>query len=491
MTDDGRVYRFEPLDTSGVFLGLGVVQCVFLGLSLVLGAGALNAGVPLPVAATFPAGAGAACFVRVGHRQAWEWLPIGVAWLRAGRRGLRWVAPLPLVGEACRLELPPCLHGLVVRELPWRGGLNLGAVHDEASGTLTALVRAVGPQFVIEPRAEQERLLGGWAAVLNQFAVEGGAVTHLSWSDFARRSGLDEHRAWLAERRPVAAPEEAAASYEALLAQATVAATAHDVVVTVTVAADRLRGPRRDRAQIDDRLTRSLLSSVEALLRGLQSAALAADDPLSAAEVARLLRERCEPEVARPTLVAGRLVDRLGLVDPATAGPLAVYLGWDRLRVERTWHRTWWIASWPRLAVPPGWLEPFLASGGMTRAVTVVFRPVAPHQSRRRIERDLVKLESDAATKEDKGRRVDARHRRATQALLEREEELVGGHAEMAYAGLVTLAAADEAELDEHGERLEQLAREAGIELRCLHGRQDTAWASALPLGLAPVSVLG
>jgi hypothetical protein len=490
VSDDGRVYRFEPLDTSGVFLGLGVVQCVLLGLALVLGAGLLNAGAPPAIAAAVPGISCAACFVRVGHRQAWEWLPVGVAWVRARGRGLRWLAPIPLVGDGERVALPPCLHALVVRELPWRGGLTFGAVHDPVAGTLTALVRAVGPQFVIEPRPEQERLLGGWAAVLNQFAVEGGAVTHLTWSDFARRSGLDEHRAWLAERRPVAVPAEAAASYEALLAQATVAATAHDVVVSVTVSAERLRGRRRDHAESDDRLVRALVSAVEALLRGLQSASLAADDPLTPAEVARLLRERSEPEVARPIVVAGRLVDRLGLVDPSTAGPLAVEVAWDRLRVERTWHRTWWIASWPRLAVPPGWLEPFLAGGGMTRAVTVVFRPVAPHQSRRRIERDLVKLESDAATKQEKGRRVDARHRRATQALLEREEELVGGHAEMAYAGLVTLAAADEVELDEHGERLEQLAREAGIELRCLHGRQDTAWASALPLGLAPGSVV-
>src|SRR3546814_6942978 len=43
--------------------------------------------------------------------------------------------------------------------------------------------------------------------------------------------------------------------------------------------------------------------------------------------------------------------------------------------------------------------------------MTVVLVPVSTHQSRRRIERDLVKLESDASTKEDKGRRVDARHR--------------------------------------------------------------------------------
>jgi phenylalanine-4-hydroxylase len=122
--------------------------------------------------------------------------------------------------------------------------------------------------------------------------------------------------------------------------------------------------------------------------------------------------------------------------------------------------------------------------------MTVVLVPVSGYQSRRRIRRDLVKLESDATTKQDRGRRVDARHHRATQALLDREQELVAGYVEMAYLGLVTITATSEEQLDEHSATLEQLAREAGIDLRCLDGRQDLAWAAALPLGLAPKTLL-
>lgn len=122
--------------------------------------------------------------------------------------------------------------------------------------------------------------------------------------------------------------------------------------------------------------------------------------------------------------------------------------------------------------------------------MTVYFRPVPTHTSRRRIERDLVKLDSDAATKEDKGRRIDARHRRATQALLDREDELVAGYPEMGYCGLVTVAARSVDELEEHAEIIEQLAREAGMDLRVLDARQDTAWAATLPLGLAPSTLL-
>ena len=92
----------------------------------------------------------------------------------------------------------------------------------------------------------------------------------------------------------------------------------------------------------------------------------------------------------------------------------------------------------------------------------------------------------DAITKEDKGRRVDARHRRATQALLDREEELVAGYPEMGYAGLVSVAARSQEDLDEQSEVVEQLARETGMDLRLLEGRQDLAWAASLPAGIAP-----
>jgi hypothetical protein len=101
-----------------------------------------------------------------------------------------------------------------------------------------------------------------------------------------------------------------------------------------------------------------------------------------------------------------------------------------------------------------------------------------------------VKLESDAQTREDKGRRVDARHRRATQALLDREEELVAGYAEMGHLALVSVAAPDLDQLDDDCDVVEQAAREAGLDVRPVDARQDLAWASSLPFGLAPRHLL-
>ncbi len=51
-----RTYRLEPLDTSGVFLGLGIVQCVLLGGGITLAVLAITAGVPVLLAAVKASG---------------------------------------------------------------------------------------------------------------------------------------------------------------------------------------------------------------------------------------------------------------------------------------------------------------------------------------------------------------------------------------------------------------------------------------------------
>ena len=483
-----RTYRLEPLDSSGVFLGLGAIQCSLLGGGVALGVAALTAGVLLPIAAAPIIAAAAVSFTRVGGHATWEWVPLlfGWAWCRL-RRGRGWVAPLPLCATVeGAAPMPPCLSGLDIISLDWRAGTSLGAVRDRHRQTLTAVVPVSGPQFVVEPRGEQERLLAGWGDLLGQYAVERGVVAHLSWSDLAQPSGMVDHIAWLASDERGGPNPTASASYRELLEVGTTSAINHEALVTITVARERLPRHRAGKGGSDEQLCRALVTSVEALLRGLRSADLAASDPLDPVWLQRLIRSRIDPVGARSRPRRGRLVERLAVVRSTTAGPLALETDWRHLRVDCAYHRTWWVGTWPRLAVPPAWLEPFLSAGGVTRSMTVYFQPVSTHQSRRRIERDLVKLESDAVTKEEKGRRIDARHRRATQALLDREEELVAGYPEMGYAGLVTVSARTLDDLDEHSEIIEQLARENGMDLRVLDGRQDLGWAAVLPLGLAP-----
>jgi hypothetical protein len=255
------------------------------------------------------------------------------------------------------------------------------------------------------------------------------------------------------------------------------------VLVAVTVTRERLTGGRRA-AEADERLLAVLGKAVDTLIRGLRTASLLADDPLTAGEIAAVLRGRLDPTRMRKSS-AGSLAERLGLVQPANAGPLAVEVDWSRLRTDGAWHSTYWIAEWPRLTQHPDWMEPVLAfAGSGSRALTVLFEPVAPSASRRRVDRDSIKLDTDATSRAERGRRVDAGHRRLQAAVAEREAELVAGYAEVGYAGLVTVTADGEDALRAACDECEQIAREHGLELRPLDGRHDLAFAAALPLGL-------
>ena len=102
--------------------------------------------------------------------------------------------------RVARRDITEQLGWLDIVGLDWRGGVALGAIRDRHRHTLTAVVPASGPQFVVEPRGEQERLLTGWGDLLGQYAFERGVVSHLSWSDLAQPSGMADHIAWAAAR---------------------------------------------------------------------------------------------------------------------------------------------------------------------------------------------------------------------------------------------------------------------------------------------------
>lgn len=492
MSDDERTYRFDQLDESGFLLGLGALQLAAIGAGLVLAAVAVTAGLPGPLAGVPLAAGASVAFGRIQGRPLTEWLPVMVSWLVAGRlRGRSWHAPLALRRSAAGrpAPLPAPLGGLELVEAvsPWHRTATVGLVRDTVDGTLTAVVPVRGRDFALLERTEQEDQLSRWGETLATFARERGSVVRLGWSEFAAPVGLGDHRRWLtqvrstveAHERP-AEEQDAIDSYDELIESVRTMTSEHQVLVTVTVARSRLRSSRRREG---DALTEATVSAVDSLLRGLRSAGLDPGTPLTLPEVATVLRWRSDPfDMRRRADQRGHTID---LVDPSQAGPLEMKTEWSHMRTGGAVHRTFWIAEWPRLAVHADWLEPMLAySGNTTRSVTMLYEPVAPSASRRRIDRDSIKLESDATAKEDKGRRVTAQHRRTQRAVSEREHELVAGFVEFDYLGLVTIAARHLEDLDEDCDRVEQLAREHGLELRALDGRHDLAWAASLPVGL-------
>jgi hypothetical protein len=223
----------------------------------------------------------------------------------------------------------------------------------------------------------------------------------------------------------------------------------------------------------------------------LSNAGLTTSGPLTVAELRQLLRDRVDPFDPTGTSNAGTgtLAERLGLVDAHEAGPMAVATAWSQLHVDATFHRTFWVSSWPRRPVTADWLGGFLVAG-TTRVMSVVHFPVDPSTSQRRIESQLAKLAAHKQRKHEKDRRVTEEDLRTEDAVHALEEEVAFGHSEVLYLGLLTVSAPSLDALDDASRQVIQSARSHGLGLRVLHGRQDVAWAATLPFGLVEPSLL-
>jgi len=497
-----RTYRFAPLDRTGVLLGLSGGQCALVGLGILIGGGLLRAGtnpavslVPLVVGVVLALGAW-------DGRRIHEVLPL------LGRHRMvqlsgraAWRAPLPLLSgwdadRAKQPALPPFLAGLELFDagrVAWAPTVDgVGVVHDRRERTLSATLSVRGGEFSLVERSEQDRILAGWGDVLGGFCTERGTLSRVRVTEWAAPSGIGEHERFVADH---AQPENAAAraSYDALLAQAGPTAVTHEVLVTVTVDLRKVRG--RSGEQPEDIGTDTLLEELRLLAGRLEASGLLPGAPLSVALTATALRQRLDPSVVRSGARrrATTLAEAAGLVAPWNAGPLATETAWDHLTADGSMHRTYWIAEWPRLDVAPNWLEPMLLHAGGIRTFALHYEPVAPSRSQRRIDRDSTRLAADEEQRNRSGFRIGAHLRRAQSAVLEREAELVGGFSELEYAGFVTVSASDRDTLDRSCAEYEQVAAQAGLELRPLDGRHDLAVVCSLPLGrgLAPKRGIG
>lgn len=494
-----RRYRLHPPDGLGVLFGLD-------GLQLGVLAVAMLTGVLLAAYATAIAGVavvmvgGAAGLWRVNGQPLLASIPSAVRWARGRAAGEdRWFAPVPLYcdpsGEQPALPAPLAGQTLLSVDAAaaqvGAGMARVAVVHDERGDMWAATVRVSGRRFALLEPADQDRLVQWWGTALAAFCTERTPVAAVRWTQWSAAAGSRQQRDYLDEHVADDAVPEARAAYEQLLAEAGPLATTHEVLVTLVVAGGRVAVARqqhdRQRAVVE-----TLLNEVGLFARRLEAAGLVVSSPLSPTELARALRVRLDPTCA-PVLDQQRrtLGDRAGLVLPRNAGPLATQTAWTHWRADGSHHRAFVVARWPLLEVPANWMQDLLLHTGAVRSVTVSYEPIPHSTSQRRVLREAARLEADADQRQSKGFRVGARHRRASAAVDEREEELVAGFGELDYAGVVVVTAPGLDELDRACAETVQVAASCGVELRPLDGRHDQAVGVSLPLarGLAPRAV--
>ena len=87
-----RMFRFDALDRTGVFLGLGLTQLAVLAVGTLTATAALTAGLPLPLAAVPALGAAGSALGRVHGDRIVDLAPVAARWLLRRNR-TRWLAP--------------------------------------------------------------------------------------------------------------------------------------------------------------------------------------------------------------------------------------------------------------------------------------------------------------------------------------------------------------------------------------------------------------
>lgn len=494
-SSQGRTYRLSPPDRTGWMFGLGLVQLIMCAVAVFVGVLVMSlvGTIPGVVVVVLGVGVGVA---KVGDMTLFEAVPHGFRWVRITAAGAApWFAVVSLVGGDPEAVAPPALvgHELLIVDGGHLGvaaaGVKIAVSRDTRTNTYAATLRVAGRQFSLVERAEQDHLVNQWGIALQSFIAERSPVVSVRWSEWAAPAGLDEHRQWVAAQladRPV---EEVRVAYDRLLQEAGSQATRHETLVTVTINAGRvsLRNARnQDAVRVAIEM---LLTEMRLFAQRLQGADLTVSAPLSPGEWARAMRLRLDP-TSRLALDgrARSLGEAAGECSPENAGPLTAVSNWTAWQTDGAWHRALYVSDWPRLDVPAAWMRDLMLYNGAVRTVSVFFEPIARSKSQSAITRDASKIQSDVDHRSERGFRVGAHHRRAAQAVREREEELVAGYGEFSYAGVVTVTAASEQELDEATEEVTQVAASVGLDVRPLHGRHDVAVCATLPLarGLVP-----
>jgi hypothetical protein len=374
------------------------------------------------------------------------------------------------------VELPPALEGCRLLAYPI-GDQDLGILADERLRAITAVIairiRSVG----LLPTVEHEARLERWGQLLAGLARNGSPVRRLQILQRALPGDADA--LWRHYMSARVDDSELDPSYSSLLDRTTEVTRDHEVLLAVQI--DERRAWARAGRDASFRGLSKQEQAQAVLLREIRTLASRFDASdveiaglLTADQYADALRHAYDPFAHETDAPAN-------LPQPAA---VAIDVGWSRLRSDGAWHRSYWIAQWPRLPVGPLFMTPLVLGAHAVHTVSVLIEPVSPSRSRRAVEAAITSDEADEELRHRRGFRTTAQKRRQQEATVRREEELASGHEEIRLAGFVTVSGRTEVELDEACERVEQAAQQAYLELLPLWGEQEAGFVhGALPAG--------
>ena len=459
--------RFGRMEHRGILLGLGAAQLAVLTIAMVIAvAGVYSAGtsglvagaglwVPLAVAAT----------ASVRGRPVIQWLPLIGHW-RARRllgqtTAVTSTRPLPDPGV---LRIPGIAGQLTVTEAPTSGA---ALIHDRRTGVVCAVLRVSGAGFVLQDPTAQNGQVASWGRVLGSLCQQ-SAIVRLQVLHRSLPSG-GSVRGWWANNAMAGAPWAARVLAD-LVADAESTSDHQQTLLAVALRPPRGRGQILGPAGVA-----TIQQHLGALIDALKAAELHVDGWVTPDRLGSVLRASYDPDGAAR---AGDLGGTGSLL-----GPMGFSEHWDHVRTDSAVHAVYWITQWPRSDVHPAFLQPLLLAPGTRRTFTLIAEPLPTAKALREIRRTKAEHAADAAQRARIGQVQDEAARAEDAELARREQDLIAGHGDLRFTGLVTVTATNTDDLAAACAATEAAAAQAMCEIRRLVGQQGQAHATgALPL---------
>lgn len=452
------------LERRGLILGLSAPQTAALSCALIVAIFAEYTSGAAGIIVTAPGWGilAAVALIPVADRPLLSWLPVVGHWRL--RRAMGQTRHLASLKEAAATDLAlPGIRGRVTVIVGPES--NAALIHDIRTSTLTAMLSVSGSGFILADEATQNLRVAGWGRLLAGLCQQ-QAVVRLQVLERCLPGSGSEVRRWWAEHALSEAPWAARVLAE-LVADAEEVSDRHECFLALAI-----RTPRAGKRGV----SASSVAVVEQQLAAVAEAARAADLEIhgwvTPWTLPSVLRATYDPQGAARTHAGGegpRLV----------VGPMAVQEEWASIRTDSAHHAIYWVQEWPRSEVHSGFLQPLLLTRGARRALSLIAEPLPPAKALKEIRRAKVEYVADAAQRGRMGQLEDEATRAEASDLVRREQELVAGHGDLRFVGLLTVSAPTMDELAAACAATESAAAQAMCEIRRLVGQQGQAFAAA------------
>lgn len=361
-------------------------------------------------------------------------------------------------------------------------GRRLAALYDPHQRTLTAVVRVTSRAFALLDPGTQAHQVHGWGRMLAGLArgrhIRALQVLERTVPDAG--DGLARH--WAEHGQPAA--RLAGEVYADLVAAAGPAAAPHETYLALAL---DLTAARRLISQSGGGLAGAftvLEQTTTAVTTAARQAGITVLEWLSAPQLAAVVRAAYDPR-ALPALQRWSPTGTAQAA-PAASGPVVQIEHPDHLRTDTAVHATYWVQDWPRTDTSPGFLHPVMFSSAVRRTLTLLYRPASVEAALRDVRRRKASVIADAHDRARRGQVESEADALEYADIQERERQLIAGHADVGFTGLLTVSATTPGELQAACAQIETAAVSAQIDLRRLYFQQAAAFtAAALPLALA------